>query len=116
MQASPAALAAYEAALPDDPRVQRKKMFGVPCAFVNRQMFFGTFDDSLIARVGPARVAVLVKEAGKRVFEPMEGRAWGDYVQLEPGLSGEELRRLATESLAWAAALPEKAKPPKRKK
>ena len=63
--ARPAVVAAYEAALPDDPRVERKKMFGMPCAFVNRQMFFGTFEGTyrglgvVVVFLGSAAVAAL---------------------------------------------------------
>jgi hypothetical protein len=114
MEASPTAIAAYEAALPDDPGIERKKMFGCPCAFVNRQMFFGTFDDSLVARVGPDRVEELVGKPGITGFTPTEGKAaWRDYVRLDgsdPALS----KALAAEALEWAAKLPAKAKPPKR--
>lgn len=116
MEVSPAAVAAYERALPADERVEKKKMFGTPCAFVNRQMFFGTFGDSLIARVGPQRVGALVGQPGITTFEPMEGRAWNDYVQLSPSADPELLRTLAAEALAWTLTLPPKAKKPKESK
>ena len=114
MEASPQAIVAYEAALPDDTRVERKRMFGCPCAFVNRQMFFGTFGDTLVARIGPERVAQLAGAEGLRVFTPMEDRAWRDYVQADATAAPEQLRALAAESLAWAAKLPVKAPKPKR--
>lgn len=112
MEPTPAVVAAYEAALPDDARVEKKKMFGMPCAFVNRQMFFGTFDATLVARVGPARVGVLSTQPGLRVFTPMEGRPWGDYVQVDASAAPELLQGLAAEALAWAAKLPPKGKKP----
>jgi len=110
---SPELTTAYETALPDDPRVQRKKMFGSPCAFVNRQMFFGTFEDTLVARVGPDRVTALVQQPGMRVFSPSPGKSWDDYVQLDPTVDPSVLADLATEALGWAAALPKKLKRPK---
>ena len=79
---------AFGAALPEDPRVERKKMFGMPCAFVNRQMFFGTFESTVVARVGPERAKALVGTNNMRLFAPMEGREWADYVQLEVGAAG----------------------------
>jgi hypothetical protein len=45
-------VARYEALLPADPRLQPGKMFGHVCAFVGGHMFFGTFAQTLIARVG----------------------------------------------------------------
>jgi len=115
---SPAAavIAAYQTALPDDPRVERKQMFGSPCAFVNRQMFFGTFEQTLVARVGPTRVLALAYQDGMQVFTPSPGKQWDDYVQMDASLDPGVIAELATEALGWAAALPKKGKPPKRKK
>ncbi len=113
---SDAVVTAYRAALPDDPDVKQKQMFGSPCAFVNRQMFFGTFEDSLVARVGPRRVTALAGQPGMQVFSPSEGKVWDDYVQLSPSTPPQVLAELAAEAMRWAAALPKKAKPPKRRK
>ena len=110
---SAATIAAYEAALPADPRVERKKMFGMPCAFVNRQMFFGIFDDTLVARLGAERVKALAGQGGSRVFVPTEGRTWGDYLQFDSTTKPEGLKGLAAEALAWTTKLPPKAKRPK---
>jgi TfoX/Sxy family transcriptional regulator of competence genes len=109
-----AVVTTYETALPDDPRVVRKQMFGSPCAFVNRQMFFGTFEDTLVARIGPERVSEIVDQPGMQPFAPTEGRVWSDYVQLDPTVDPQLLAELATEALAWAAALPRKGKRPKK--
>ena len=110
-----ALIAAYETALPDDPRVERKRMFGTPCAFVNRQMFFGTFEDSLVARVGPDRVNALLDQPGMQVFTPSPGKVWNDYLQLDVTTVGPQVSaELATEALAWAAALPRKVKRSKK--
>jgi hypothetical protein len=109
MDATPA-IAAYEAALPDDPAIRRKRMFGQPCAFVDRQMFFGTFGDSVVARVGPERVSALAGQPGMRVFTPTEGRAWEDYVQVDVPADPGALAGLATEALAWTRKLPPRVK------
>lgn len=107
---SPAVTAAYETALPDDPRVKLKKAFGTPAAFVKRQMFFGTFEETLIARVGPERVEVLIEQAGIQSFSPSPGQTWDDYVQLDLTVDPATLAALAIEALGWAAALPKKGK------
>lgn len=110
-----ATIAAYEAALPDDERVVRGQMFAHPCAFVQGNMFFGTFAQTVIARVGERRTAERVA-AGGRAFEPMPGRPWKDYVQLEPTAEGPDaLRRWAAEALEATAALPPKVKKPAKK-
>jgi TfoX/Sxy family transcriptional regulator of competence genes len=111
MQAADTA-AAFDAALPDDPRVSRKRMFGTPCAFVNRQMFFGTFENTLVARVGERRAKLLSDQPGVRIFSPSEGKVWTDTLQVELTLGAPLLAALAKEALAWAAALPRKAKAP----
>jgi hypothetical protein len=116
MDSSPAVAAAYEAALPADARIERKQMFGLPCAFVNRQMFFGCFAESVIARVGPSRVAALVAQPGMQAFTPMEGRTWEDYVQVAIPADADLLTRLAADALAWTDRLPAKAKKPRAKK
>lgn len=116
MEATPAVVAAFEAALPQDPRVESKKMFGMPCAFVNRQMFFGTFDGSVIARVGPARVQALAEQPGMQVFTPTADRPWRDYVQVPISEDAQVLKGLAAEALAWTETLPPKVKKPKAPK
>lgn len=114
MPIDPTTLTAFETALPDDERVERKQMFSSPCAFVNRQMFFGTFENTLVARVGPARVRALDGQDGMTVFTLAPDKQWDDYVQLAPTADPTLLADLATEALAWAAALPKKVKRSKR--
>jgi hypothetical protein len=113
---SAAVVAAYEAALPDDPNIRRKQMFGTPCAFVDRQMFFGTFEDTLVARVGPERATELADPPGLRVFTPSEGKVWDDYVQLDITVDRQLVAELALEALAWTAALPKKSTWAKKKR
>ncbi len=113
---APAVLAAYDNALPDDPNIQRKQMFGSPCAFVNRQMFFGTFEDTLVARIGPARVKALADQPGMQVFTLSPDKQWDDYIQVEPSTDPALLADLAAEALAYAAALPQNVKWPKKKR
>lgn len=103
-------LAAHEAALPDDDRVELKKMFGAPCAFVNRQMFFAIFEETLVVRVGADRVRVLVDQPGFTHFSPSPERSWDDCVQLDNSVAPATSAALAAEGLAWAAALPKRVK------
>ena len=103
---SPAVVAAYENALPNDEGIKRKKMFGSPAAFVNRQMFFGTFEDLIIARIGPNRVAALAGQPGITVFSPSPDKTWDDYVQMDQTVDPALFRELAAEALLWAADLP----------
>lgn len=111
MPPSAATTLAYEGALPTGPEVARKTMFGSPCAFVNRQMFFGTFEESLVARVGPSRAAALAAQGEATIFIPTEGRPWSDYVAIPSATAADTARALAAEALAWTRALPPKGKP-----
>ncbi|MBM4345035.1 MAG: hypothetical protein FJ100_16825 [Deltaproteobacteria bacterium] len=108
----------YEANVPVDPRAVRGQMFGHPCAFVNGNLFFGTFEQTLIARVGTDRAAALAQGGVVRVFEPMAGRPWKDYVQIAAGQVGDaELRHLVKGALDHTARLaPKVEKKAKAKK
>lgn len=108
--------AAFETLLPADPRVERRKMFGLPCAFVNGNMFAGVHESSLILRLGEADRDAARREIGARDFAPM-GRLMRAYVAVsEP--TGEDLdvmRLWLARALAFAADLPAKAKKPRKK-
>lgn len=98
---SPELAAAFDAALPATPAVQRRQMFGCPCAFVNGNMFAGLHEDRMIVRVP--------SEATLRPFVVM-GRTMREYAALE-----DTLAMGAAECLQWvarafehAAALPAK--------
>lgn len=105
---SPETVAAFDAALPDDLRSRRGSMFGHACAFVNGNMYYGTFGDSFVLRVGEPRTAALAK-GPLRVFAPMPGRLWKEYLQADRGaLAAKRLAELAKEALEWSSALPPK--------
>ena len=104
----------YHRLVPTDARAQKGQMFGHPCAFVNGNMFFGTFAQTLIVRVGEVRAGQLLG-SGARIFEPMPGRAWKEYAQVDPGtIADSELATLAQEALEATARLPAKAPKGKR--
>jgi TfoX/Sxy family transcriptional regulator of competence genes len=98
--------------LPDDPRIERRKMFGYPSAFVNGNMFAGVFQDQVFARLAPDQKATLEATYGPLPFEPMAGRPMKDYTRLpdevleDEAATGEYLKK----ALAWSAALPAKVK------
>lgn len=108
---------AFDHCLPVVPGVQRKAMFGYPCAFVNGHLFCGLHQDSLIVRLPESRRDALVAE-GASVFEPMPGRAMKEYVVAPADIVADrdKLRALLGEALAHASSLAPKAGKPKTSK
>jgi TfoX/Sxy family transcriptional regulator of competence genes len=106
----PDLIAAFDAALPDDRRVQRRSMFGYPCAFARGNMFTGLHQESLIVRLPEAERARLLRDPGAAVFEPMPGRQMKEYVAVPPEVveDAEVLRGWMATALDYAASLPAK--------
>jgi TfoX/Sxy family transcriptional regulator of competence genes len=103
----PATIAAFDAATPSRPDVERKTMFGYPALFVKGNMFAFTFGPKIAVRLGEAARA----KAGAAPFEVMPGRAMKDYVAVPAPATkgGAALRRWLAQSLAYADTLPPKA-------
>jgi len=83
-QKSPPALVQRFAELvPDDPRVQRRQMFGYPAAFVNGRLFAGLHQSKLVLRLSPDDLLALPPVFRARVFEPMPGRPMRNFVAMD---------------------------------
>ena len=101
MQAPADVVTAYETALPDNPDIARKRMFGTPCAFVRRQMFFGTFGETLIATdigtidfIGNGSTANISSTFGGDVEA---------YANASPGLSATSTQRIGPPHFSHAS-------------
>jgi TfoX/Sxy family transcriptional regulator of competence genes len=107
----------FESLLPDDPRVQKKPMFGHLAGFVNGNMFAGTFGEDLIVKLPPADRDELLSIDGAAPFCP-SGRPMGGYVTLPRAWKSQ--RELAREWIergyAFVATLPPKVPKPKKPK
>ena len=110
----PELIVAFDAALPDDRRVQRRKMFGYPCAFTGGNMFTGLHQENLIVRLPEDERARLLREPGAAIFEPMPGRQMKEYVTVPAEVieDREALRGWMTVALDYAASLPAKGPRP----
>jgi TfoX/Sxy family transcriptional regulator of competence genes len=87
----PELAAKFDRAAPKDPKVVRKPMFGYPALYLNGNMFAGTFQDKVVARLSePERTRSL--KAGAKQFEPMPGRPMKEYVVVPPADVGEARR------------------------
>lgn len=109
---SPEALVrTFDALVPDDPRVERRKMFGYPAAFVGGNLFMSLFQDSLVLRLPDDDRTSFLRIDGSAAFEPMPGRPMREYVVAPPALVARR-RSLAPwieRSLAYARSIPPKA-------
>src|SRR5436309_12626621 len=81
----------FEAAFPDDPRAERRKMFGFPSGVVNGNMFGGLFEQYIVLRLAQPDLQTIVNDYGARPFEPM-GRPMTGYVTVPPAIVAEPLR------------------------
>lgn len=114
----PELIAVFDAALPPDPAIERRQMFGYPCAFVNGNMFVGLHEDNLILRLSEADREAFIETHGTRLFEPFPGRVMREYAVVPPALRTDAaaLGDWIGRSLAYASALPPKAKKPRKRK
>jgi hypothetical protein len=104
----------FQAALPDDPRVETVTMFGGVAAKVNGHLFAGLFGRSTMIWLPEPDRAVALALDGAAPFDPMgDGRARSDKVMLPERMMGDppELRRWIARAFEAAAHLP--AKPAK---
>ncbi|HEY6106710.1 MAG TPA: TfoX/Sxy family protein [Anaeromyxobacteraceae bacterium] len=90
--------------------LQRRPMFGMPCAFAGGQMCVGLFADSLFLRLSEADREVFAA-AGGRPFEPFPGRTMREYMVFPPAMLGDRraLRAWLDRSQGYAGSLPPKA-------
>ena len=110
----PEILAAFDAAAPHDPRVERRPMFGYRALFLGGNMFAGTFRDQVVVRLGDTDRAKL---KGAVPFAPMPGRPMRNYVVVPPATVKRtaELSKWIDRAHAHAKLLPAKARTAKTK-
>ena len=100
----------FDESLPDDPRLERRKMFGYPCAFVAGNMAAGLFGDRIFARLSPEDRAAL--PGGGEDFAPMPGRAMKGYVLVPDDVVADEgaLAETLARAVSFTGSLPPKEK------
>jgi TfoX/Sxy family transcriptional regulator of competence genes len=106
---SPEIVAAFDKALPASPGVTRRPMFGYASAFVNGNMFAGTFQDAIVVRLAEADRVALLRLKGAAPFEPM-GRPMKEYVVVPASIvaTPKSLSAWIERSHGYARALPAK--------
>lgn len=113
---APELIALFDRVLPDAPGVERKRMFGMPAAFVNGNMFMGAMGGIMILRLSPEARGEFM-DLGGEPFAP-RGPVMREYVALPETLHGDEgfLRSWAVRSVEFAGALPPKTPKPRRRR
>lgn len=112
----PATIERFQAALPADPGIQRKQMFGYPATFVKGNFFTGLFEDDVVLRLPEPikdRLPALARADG---FNPMgTGKGMKDWYVVPRGISAKlpPLAELLAAAFEEVRRLP--AKVPKKK-
>jgi len=103
---------AFDTSLPKDPRVERRQMFGYPCAFTGGNMFTGLFQDRWFVRLSDRDRDELLRLDGAGPFEPMAGRAMKGYFVVPSALQEDSaaMRSWVGRALEYTASLPAKTK------
>jgi len=116
VKASQGLMDLFAESVPDDPRVERRKMFGYPSIFVGGNMCAGVFQDRIFARVSPDVRAQL--PGGGEDFTPMAGRPMKGYIFVPDDVIADEpaLAELLAAAVAFTATLPPKEKKAKAKR
>jgi hypothetical protein len=96
--------------VPRDRRVERRKMFGYPAAFVSGNLFMGLHQEALILRLSEKDRTSFLRIAGASVFEPMLGRPMREYVVVPPAVidRATSLAGWIRRSLDYASSIPPK--------
>ncbi len=105
----------FHAALPEDPRVQRRQMFGYPAAIAGGNHFAGTFQASIVVRLDEQGYRDLLALPGAEPFEPLPGRSMRGYAVLPESVRDDPaaLSAWLERSFAHAAAMPAKQPKPR---
>ena len=106
---SPELIAVFDKAVPASPAITRRPMFGYASAFVNGNMFAGTFQDTIVIRLAETDRAALLKVKGAAPFEPM-GHPMKEYVVVPASLASKpkELGTWIERGHRYALTLPAK--------
>ena len=117
-KSSPELVERFKGALPKDPSVEPKPMFGYPAAFVRGNFFSGLFEELVVMRMPEPQRSKLSTLAKAEGFSPMGGKPMTDWYVVPAKIAASQtaLAKLLGEALALVKELPEKKKKPKKKK
>jgi len=110
---------AFDDLVPARQDVERRKMFGYPCAFAGGNMFIGLHQDRLVLRLPDGERDSFLERYDSELFTPFPGRTMREYVVVPHSLIAKpgELSPWIDKSHAYAGSLePRKRKASKRSK
>ncbi len=112
---TPEHVALFDSCLPSGLGIERRAMFGCPCAFVNGNMFAGVHETRFLMRLSPEDRERLLAEADAGPFVVL-GRTMREYVTLEAPERRDprELSEWIARAFHFAAALPPKQPKPRK--
>jgi TfoX/Sxy family transcriptional regulator of competence genes len=113
VKATPQLVELFYRLLPDASEVEKRQMFGLPCVFVNGNMFAGCFGpNSIILRLSEAerQEFLALKDAVR--FEPSPGRVMREYVVAPQWMMSDEklMVEWLEKALAFTSSIPRKEK------
>jgi TfoX/Sxy family transcriptional regulator of competence genes len=111
-KASPEKVDFFYQVLKNHPDVEKRKMFGYPCAFIRGNMFFGLFEDSIFLRLSENDRQEILASGEGAAFEPLPGRVMKEYMTLSPKTTSNSTAFEAWFSKSWefTSSLPPKEK------
>jgi TfoX/Sxy family transcriptional regulator of competence genes len=107
-------ISTFEKIVPAIAGVEKRKMFGLPCVFINSNMFMGVYPDNIFLRLSKSDREEFLKFEGAKVFEPQSGRIMKEYAVFPEWLLKEENTDIMNDwiykSFEYSASLPPKEK------
>lgn len=104
----PSLVALFDRVLPQDARIERRRMFGYPAAFLNGKLFAGLHQESFILKLSEVDRDRLKSAYRAKTFEPMPGRSMRAYLVLPKRLLADAaaLDSWLRRSMKYVAGLP----------
>jgi TfoX/Sxy family transcriptional regulator of competence genes len=101
-----------EQLIPEAPSVEKRKMFGYPCCFVNGNMFMGLHQENMFLRLSEHDRKAFLEIENAHQFEPMPGRVMREYVVIPPDMveNHEAINIWIRKSLEYVSGLLPKTK------
>jgi TfoX/Sxy family transcriptional regulator of competence genes len=116
-KSDPELSALFGRAVPADPRIDKRKMFGCPAALVDGKLFGCVHQDSFVLKFGEADRAILRDDFDAHGYEFMAGRGIRDFVAMPDEILGDmaALGDWIGRSIAHVAAKKAAVKKPAKK-